>query len=120
MQQLEKILNIVSDYFEILKQDVKGKSRKSEYRLPRQIFHYFAKKYTKKTFEKIGEITNNEYSSVIHSCKVINNYIFTNDSEINTIVNDLTTILNRKLKQKSSTYYLKEFRRIFEILQNCS
>lgn len=70
-QQIKNTFGFTFEYLKI-------KSRKTKYRLPRQISCYLLKKYTSNTLEEIGDMLNVTHCNVLHSIKVIENEISTN------------------------------------------
>tara|TARA_R110000787_G_C13315964_1_gene435980 strand:+ start:338 stop:766 length:429 start_codon:yes stop_codon:yes gene_type:complete len=55
--------------------EIKSKIRKREVIDARRLFFYIMRNYFQYGFEKIGKITLNTHATVLHSCKVFNNYI---------------------------------------------
>jgi chromosomal replication initiation ATPase DnaA len=82
----QKIIKIVSNYFNINENDLKRNSRKEEVREKRQIAMFFLLKYTHLSQEKIGEIFNKERTTVIHSRKRILNLFETDKNLRNDIL----------------------------------
>lgn len=61
--------------------------------LPRQIIHYFYRYFTKKTLKEIGWLVGKkDYTTVLHSVKVIENYIET-DKQIRSLINRIEKVL---------------------------
>ncbi len=52
-----------------------GKKRTNKLVRVRQLFCYFARKYTNMSLREIGNIVNYDHCTVIHSLKVVNNEI---------------------------------------------
>ena len=52
-----------------------GKKRTNKLVCVRQLFCYFARKYTNMSLREIGNIVNYDHCTVIHSLKVVNNEI---------------------------------------------
>jgi len=80
--ELKIIHFAVCDFFKIDKADLFKISRKNEIVLPRQFFHYLCRNVIKKiTNREIAEYFSEEtgrtfgHPVIIHSCKVINNYL---------------------------------------------
>src|ERR1039458_1310126 len=71
------IFNIVCKYFGRDTSEVLSKTRKIEILQVRQIYHYFAIKYTKESLEIIAATTNNDHATVINSRRRISNLIDT-------------------------------------------
>jgi len=73
--ELSPIKEVVCAHFGIHKRNLNEYNRKREVILPRQIFHYFGKKYTKNSLNEIGGPF--DHSTVMHSIKTMNNLIET-------------------------------------------
>lgn len=90
-EMFNKISNPVSvaqfdmDFVDLLKQvsivtrvtvtDIIGKCRKKEYVLARQLFCYYARIHSNKTFSAIGSFMNVDHSTVIHHVKRWQDYM---------------------------------------------
>lgn len=69
---IDDIVNRVCRYYEVTPNAVKGRSRKHEVVLPRQISMYLAQKYTKIPATRIGKlIGSRDHSTVIYSISLI-------------------------------------------------
>ncbi|MFT4033229.1 MAG: chromosomal replication initiator protein DnaA [Siphonobacter sp.] len=69
---IETIMEGISDHYRISIADLKGKSRKKEIVLPRQIAMYFAKEYTDLSLKSIGyHFGGRDHSTVIHAIQNI-------------------------------------------------
>ena len=80
---IDSIISIVIYVTNVNKSLWHRKSRQHDLVLSRQLMHFFAKKYTKLTLEKIGEkIGNKDHATVLHSIKVIENYLSTDDKKV--------------------------------------
>ncbi len=67
-----RIQKIVSDYFQISVDDLRGKKRSANIAFPRQIAMYLCRKLTDESFPKIGiEFGGKDHSTVMHSCDKI-------------------------------------------------
>ena len=75
---VDKIVNIVSNYFNVnLNQENDG-CRKRVYVIARQVSMYFAKQLTKHSLASIGKkIGNKDHATVLYAVKTINNIIAT-------------------------------------------
>ena len=70
----------VAFFFGLDTEDIKKKSRKREIVIPRQSYHYFARKYfphIEVSLTLIGQTTSVDHATVIHSVKTIKNLIET-------------------------------------------
>ena len=91
---VEYIIDTVCKYFKVDKELVFSESRKTEYRVPRQIIHWYLITKLKMSREKIGIIFNKDQSTITHSLNVVNNSIkFQFDNDYKTHVNALNSIL---------------------------
>jgi chromosomal replication initiator protein len=69
---LEMIEKAVCDYFKISPNDIKGKSRKQEIALARQVAMYLGKQLTGSSLKTIGlHFGGRDHSTVIHACQTI-------------------------------------------------
>ncbi|HON18579.1 MAG TPA: chromosomal replication initiator protein DnaA [Salinivirgaceae bacterium] len=69
---IESIQNAVCSYFKIPVDEIKGRSRKREIVLVRQISMYFAKELTKDSLASIGKnIGGRDHATVLHACKSV-------------------------------------------------
>ena len=79
--QLIKILNTVSNFYDIPTELIKSKTRKEQVVHARQVYMYLSKKYTKHSLSQISMVCNRDHSTVIHAIKVIKDQIYI-DKEI--------------------------------------
>lgn len=76
---IDDILEQVCRYYGVTPNDVKGKSRKREVVIPRQLSMYLAKKYTNMPISRIGKlIGSRDHSTVLHSIESIEESINSN------------------------------------------
>lgn len=69
---IERILNVVCEYFNVSIDDVMSPSRKQPIVQARQVAMYLASKYTKLSSARIGVfIGNRNHATVLHSCKTV-------------------------------------------------
>lgn len=93
---IENIGNVVCDYFGISIEAFQSISRKHENVLARQIAMYFSKNLTKFSESTISfHIGNKNRTTVIHSCKTINNLIET-DKKIRFEIEEIRKRINLK------------------------
>mgnify|MGYP005694116849 FL=1 len=70
---VDKIQNIVSNYFNIPLSDMLSQRRSRPLARPRQIAMYLAKKMTTRSLPEIGRrFANRDHTTVIHAVKTIN------------------------------------------------
>ncbi len=83
---IEKIQEIVADYFQIDVKDLKSKKKNKTVVLARQIAIYLCRKKTDETQQKIGaEFGGKDHSTVIYSCNQIQEEIKNNEQVANMI-----------------------------------
>jgi len=76
---VDDILEHVCSFYGVSPNDVKGKSRKREVVVPRQLSMYLTKKYTNLPISRIGKlIGSRDHSTVLHSIALIEETINTN------------------------------------------
>ena len=69
---VHRIQKIVSEYFQISVEDIKGKKRSANISFPRQIAMYLCRNMTSESFPKIGtEFGGKDHSTVMHSVEKI-------------------------------------------------
>ena len=94
---IDYIQKIVASFFSITLEMMKGKSRKRELVVARQVAMFFAKEYTNHSLKSIGQhFGGRDHSTVIHAVQSVNDLMET-DSKFKNSVNELT----RKLKKRS-------------------
>ena len=80
---LKLIHEQIKNHFEVDNNFINQNTRKLEVRLVRQLAHYLAKKYTKKTLDSIAfYFGRKNHCTVLNSVKKIQNLIDTNDELI--------------------------------------
>ncbi|PNW48669.1 UNVERIFIED_CONTAM: chromosomal replication initiation protein DnaA [Euhalothece sp. KZN 001] len=71
----ETILEIVAEYFNISREDLKGSSRRREISSARQIGMYLMRQYTNLSLPKIGEVFGGkDHTTVMYSCEKISQH----------------------------------------------
>lgn len=69
---IESIQHLVSDFYGLVTEDLKSKTRKREIVQARQIAMFFSKKFTKSSLKLIGtHFGGRDHSTVIHSCQTV-------------------------------------------------
>ena len=71
--QSQIIKDCVCNYYRIPEENIFIKSRRAEIIEPRQVYHYFMRKYTNKSLSAIGE--GWDHASVLHSARQVQNRI---------------------------------------------
>ena len=86
---IQKIQNIVADYYKINIDDMKSKKRTSNIAFPRQVAMYLSRKLTDESFPRIGiEFGGKDHSTIIHACDKIEEEMSKNDN-LKTVINNL-------------------------------
>ncbi|HRI78084.1 MAG TPA: chromosomal replication initiator protein DnaA [Cyclobacteriaceae bacterium] len=93
------IQKTVADYFRVELEAMKGKIKKREIVIPRQVAMYFCKRFTQLTLALIGEnFGGRDHSTVIHALESVEDMMKT-DANFKNSVEDLT----KKLKMRMSS-----------------
>ncbi len=93
---IDYIQKAVSEFLHIEMEDLKGKTRKKEIVIARQIAMYLAKEYTTHSLKSIGYyFGGRDHSTVIHAIQAVNDMIDT-DSRVKNNIHDI----KKKLKLK--------------------
>jgi chromosomal replication initiator protein len=93
------IQKTVADYFKVELEQMKGKIKKREIVIPRQVAMYFCKRYTQLTLALIGEnFGGRDHSTVIHALESVEDLMKT-DSNFKSSVDEL----NKKLKMRMAS-----------------
>lgn len=90
-RDINHIKGIVLRYFHQKEKDVLSKSRKQIYVKPRQFIAYLLRKYTKKSFAKIGAVINKDHVTVQMGIDTLKDLIETD----NKLRDDMKTIEKR-------------------------
>ncbi len=76
---IQKIQQVVAEYYNITVEDLKSKKRKASVAFPRQIAIYLCRTMTDESFPKIGiQFGGRDHSTVMHSVDKIDNEVKTN------------------------------------------
>ena len=76
---IQKIQQVVAEYYNITVEDLKSKKRKASIAFPRQIAIYLCRTLTNESFPKIGiQFGGRDHSTVMHSVDKIENELKTN------------------------------------------
>lgn len=67
------IFKAVMNYYDISKEELKGKSREGEVVIARQFFCSMARELTELSYQAIGNYVNRDHATVMHSKRVIDN-----------------------------------------------
>ena len=86
---IQKIQNVVADYYKISVDDIKSKKRTSKIVFPRQVAMYLSRVMTDESFPRIGiEFGGKDHSTIIHACEKIENEML-NDKNLEDVINKL-------------------------------
>ena len=89
VNSIGKIINIVSQYFKLTPDDLKGKKRSKDIANARMIAMYLCRILTDETYPRIGlEFGGRDHSTVIHAYEKINEDI-NNNGELEKIISEL-------------------------------
>ncbi len=90
---VDKIQNVVSNYFNIPLSDMLSQRRSRPLARPRQIAMYLAKKMTTRSLPEIGRrFANRDHTTVIHAVKTITR-LFDQDDEMKKNINQIKSLL---------------------------
>ncbi|MDC3127440.1 chromosomal replication initiator protein DnaA [Candidatus Pelagibacter bacterium] len=90
---VDKIQNVVSNYFNIPLSDMLSQRRSRPLARPRQIAMYLAKKMTTRSLPEIGRrFANRDHTTVIHAVKTITR-LFEQDDEMKKNINQIKSLL---------------------------
>lgn len=85
---IQKIQQVVAEYYNITVEDLKSKKRKASIAFPRQIAIYLCRTLTNESFPKIGiQFGGRDHSTVMHSVDKIENELKTNPQFKNILEN---------------------------------
>lgn len=94
---IDYIQKTVSDYFNVIQDDLKAKTRKKEIVIARQVAMYFSKDYTNHSLKSIGyHFGGRDHSTVIHAVQSVNDMLDT-DAKFRYSVEEL----KKKLKMRN-------------------
>ena len=92
---VEKIQDVVSNYFKIDLKDIHSKSRKREIVQARQVTMFLSKKYTDYSFSHIGNLVGKrDHATVLHACRAIQDSLDI-DKAFRITMSDIETLLKR-------------------------
>jgi hypothetical protein len=91
---VEHIIDTVCNYFRVDREFVMGKSRETEFVMPRQIIHWYLVTKLKMERRVIGDIFNKDQSTITHSRNVVNDSLTSKfDNEYKVHIENLNVIL---------------------------
>ena len=90
---IENIQKVVSDYYNITVDDLKGKKKSAKITFPRHVAMYLSRMLTDESFPRIGlEFGGRDHSTVIHSINKIDTELKTN-MELKKAIDDIKNML---------------------------
>lgn len=102
---------LIQSIRKVYKVDLTDPSRETPYIMSRHIFHYLMRKYSPRmTLKAIGSHTGKDHATVIHSIKVIQNFLATS-AEVRTIVAQIESDTGRNFQiwHNARSMYFEEF-----------
>ena len=91
---IHRIQQIVSDYFQIRIEDLTGKKRTKNIAFPRQIAIYLCRNMTNESFPRIGSyFGGRDHSTIMHSCDKIADSL-KNNEQVKDIIKELKKLLS--------------------------
>ena len=91
---IHRIQQIVSDYFQIKIEDLTGKKRTKNIAFPRQIAIYLCRNMTNESFPRIGSyFGGRDHSTIMHSCDKIADSL-KNNEQVKDIIKELKKLLS--------------------------
>jgi chromosomal replication initiator protein len=96
---IEKVQQVISQYFKVSLEALKSNSRKKGVVYPRNLCMYFCRKYTDETLENIGRAFNRSHATVIHAVDSISQQM-----QGKTGVRNQVEFLSQNLENPSSSF----------------
>jgi chromosomal replication initiator protein len=94
---IEAIQKKVVDHFGLSLEELKGKSRRKEYVIPRQIAVYLAKEHTEHSLKSIGyHFGGRDHSTIIHAIQSVNDMLKT-EQEVKSAIQSIQKQLKLKV-----------------------
>ena len=72
---LDKVVNLVCEYFELDKTKFLGRSRIQKYSVGRMYYGYLSRQLTEENLAQIGRFIGRNHATVVHYVKTIENWI---------------------------------------------
>jgi hypothetical protein len=109
---LEKIIDVVSGYFKITKEELLSKTRKEEYVKPRQICQHFAVRFTNMTLADLGaRLGGKNHATILHSNRAVQNYLDTNDYKYAFHIRYIEKVLLKYIRQSKESVLIRKSRK---------
>ncbi len=67
----DRIMQVVSNYYDIDIEKIRSKNRKRRYCYPRQVMHYALRTHANMGLKNIGDMFGQDHTTVINSIKVV-------------------------------------------------
>lgn len=94
-----EIKKIVAHYYDLPLFNLDLRTRKREISEPRQIAHYFSRKYTRESLSSIGKIIGGvDHATVLHSDRTIQNLSDT-DKKLASVLKDITQLIRKFINE---------------------
>jgi len=94
---VEQIVQLVCDYFEVRRDELLGPSRQKRFATPRHIAQYLTRKFTKLSYPEIAEkFGGRDHTSVLHACRRISEQMQKDEN-----MRSLVSYLSRQLTDKN-------------------
>lgn len=93
---IEEVIEVVCQCFEIKRSELLGPSRQKRYAMPRHIAQYLARQYTRLSYPEIAErFGRRDHTSVLHACRKIATQM-ENDENLKNLITHLSKQLQRE------------------------
>lgn len=91
---VQKIQDIVSDFYHVKKELIQSASRKREIVQARQVTMYFIKKHTELSLSQIGaQVGNRNHATVLHACNTVKDF-YEVDKGFRSDIDEIENLLN--------------------------
>ena len=90
---MERIMELTCELLKVTAEEVRGKSRKQEFVMARQLVMYLTKEYTDEAYAAIGVMLGDRsHSTVVHGCNTIKSQLL-----VSPMVRDYVKTLEERL-----------------------
>lgn len=114
---IRTIEKVVCKHYSVDSKQLFSQTRKKELKEIRQIFQYLARRYSKISFNEIGEWSNRNYATVMHSVNVVENLIHM-EVEYRATVAEIEIEIYRAVLKSNNYYDNDVYGHSFEIVKN--
>jgi chromosomal replication initiator protein len=95
-----EIKKIVAHYYDLPLFNLDLRTRKRQIAEPRQIAHYFSRKYTRESLSSIGKMIGGvDHATVLHSERTVQNLIDT-DKRFGSIIKDISQLIRKFINER--------------------